>query len=101
MSRKHDLVGSLIFMLAIAGFFLSTHIVDAKFVPDNDDHPQSSHPVATTEPKTPARVSPETFTKASAGRYCLDKDGNAYDWNYANVPFAALACNGAPDRSGK
>jgi hypothetical protein len=108
MSGKDDLLGSFVVIFAVIGFFLSTHVVEERM--SWKDEPQKSSDFAQDEQHVDAQYMGEpqnrvaqiqpkpAISEVSTGRgkYCLDMNGKAFGWHWANVPFAALACS---DRS--
>jgi hypothetical protein len=97
MSLKNDLLGSFVFIFAIIGFFLSTHVVDGRIV-RKDELEKSSDFAEDERQKSVAQVQPESIIPEGSmgrGKYCLDMNGKPFGWHWANIPFAALACDDA------
>ena len=97
MSRKDDLLGSFIFIFTIVGFFLSTHVVEARMF-WKAELQKSSNSARDGQQKSVAQIQPESVVleiPTGRGKYCLDMNGKAFDWHWANIPFAALACSDA------
>ena len=105
MSPVSLILGCSIFLAAFGGLVASCLVVDAAIPPkvarETRPAPQPAAAETESEPASDLADSGESPHRARSesprlsGRWCVNLDGNAFGWNWPNVPFGAIACGDA------
>jgi hypothetical protein len=96
MSPAKWVLGCSVFLIALSGLIVSSHLVDA-VIPIK----RSREATATAQSNLPSDISVTGERPNSAGpegsvlapRICVDLNGRSFGWNWPNVPFGSTACS--------